>query len=116
LNLEELNHHLPNGFHDVKLLSIKLDYLAGTAMFHMSFWAGSMSAPPGPGREQYREGIVSLSGLCFCSIEPPDPDYPFLPNGKAIDLSGDLQMRIICHHCLLFRYDCRKVRGATASL
>ena len=84
MNLEELNHHLPNGFHDVKLLSIKLDYLAGTAMFHMSFWAGSMSAPPGPGREQYREGIVSLSGLCFVQLNRQTRTIPSFPTVKRL--------------------------------
>jgi hypothetical protein len=84
-----LNHELPNGFHDAKLSSIELDYVAGIATLHLACWVGSMDAAPGPEREQYREGIVSLSGLCFCSIQPPDPNYPFLPDGKPIDLSGD---------------------------
>jgi hypothetical protein len=89
LNLEELNNKLPNGFHDAKLLSIQLDYIARTATLHLSLWVGSMEAPPGPNREKYQAAILNLSGLCFCSIEPPDPGYPFLPKGKPSSVDGD---------------------------
>ncbi|GAC1475884.1 MAG: hypothetical protein NVSMB9_29230 [Isosphaeraceae bacterium] len=28
-------------------------------------------------RERYRTAVVTLSGLLFCVLEPPDPRYPY---------------------------------------
>jgi hypothetical protein len=88
MTLEELNQSLPNGFHDAQVYSIELDYRSGTAKLHLALWVGSMDDPQ-PQREAYQEATVTVTGLCFCSIDPPDPTYPFLPHGKYIDVSGD---------------------------
>jgi hypothetical protein len=88
VTLEELNQKLPNGFHDAQIFSIELDYAAGTAILHLSLLVGRPSDPE-PQREKYQKASLKLSGLCFCSIAPPDPSYPFLPHGKPIPASGD---------------------------
>ena len=88
MTLDELNQNLPNGFHDAKLFSIQLDYVAGTAVLHLSLHVGRPEDPESE-RERYQEATLNLNGLCFCSIEPPDPRYHFLPNGKPTPASGD---------------------------
>ena len=43
---------------------------------------------PRPQRETYQEATVIVTGLSFCSIDPPDPTYTFTPDRKSIDVSG----------------------------
>ncbi len=88
MTLDELNHTLPNGFHDADVLSIELDYIAATAELHLSLLTG-WPEDPDPERQAYQEATVIVTGLCFFSIDPPDPTYPFLPDGRPIDVSGD---------------------------
>lgn len=88
MTLDELDKKLPNGFHDAHIFSINLDYVAGTAELHLSLWVGSMDDPP-PAREEYHEASLLVTGLCFCSIEPPYPSYPFIPHGLPVTVSGD---------------------------
>lgn len=40
MTLEELDHNLPNGFHDAEIFSFELDYAAGTARFRMNLLVG----------------------------------------------------------------------------
>ena len=88
LTLEELDYKFPNGFHDAGIISIELDYVAGTAILRLSLHVGFRDDPE-PEREKYQEANLNLSGFCFCSIDPPDPNYPFLPKGKPISVGGD---------------------------
>jgi hypothetical protein len=88
MTLDELNYRFPNGFHDAEVYSIELNYRDGAAKLHLSLWVGSMDDPQ-PERESYQEATVIVTGLYFCSIDPPDPTYPFIPHGKYIDVSGD---------------------------
>ena len=87
MTLEELEQKLPNGFHDAHILKIELDYLAATARLHLSLLVGWPDDPV-PEREEYQEAYLNLTGLCFCSIDPPDPNYPFIPNGEPVPASG----------------------------
>jgi hypothetical protein len=88
VTLEELDGKLPNGFHDAKIFSLELDYAAGVAKFHLDLLVGWPDDPE-PESQAYQEANLVVSGLCFCSIDPPYPTYPFLPNGKPISMSGD---------------------------
>ncbi len=88
MTLDELDRSLPNGFHDAEIFSVALDYKAGTAKFHLSLLVG-WPEDPDPERQAYQEATLLVTGLCFCSIDPPDPTYPFLPDGKPILVSGD---------------------------
>jgi hypothetical protein len=88
MTLDELDHKLPNGFHDAEIFSIELDYVAATAKMRLSLWVGWPDDPE-PERQEYQHAILNITGLCFCSIDPPDPSYPFLPDGKGILASGD---------------------------
>jgi hypothetical protein len=88
VTLDELDSTLPNGFHDVEIFSIELDYSGGRARFRMSLLVGSPDAPA-PERDKRQEATLNLAGLCFCSIEAPDPRYAFIPNGAPVIASGD---------------------------
>ena len=88
VTLEELDHNLPNGFHDAEIFSFELDYAAGTARFRMNLLVGWPDDPE-PERQAYQEATLVVNGLCFCSIDPPSSTYPFLPDGKPICVSGD---------------------------
>ena len=87
MTLDELDHELPNGFHDADILSLELDYVAATAKLHLSLLVG-WPEDPDPESQAYQEAILVVTGLCFCSIDPPSPTYPFLPDGKPINVSG----------------------------
>jgi hypothetical protein len=88
VTLDELDHKLPNGFHDAKIFSIELNYAAGTAKLSLSLLVG-WPEDPEPERQQYQEANLMVTGVCFCSIDPPSPTYPFTPRGRPILASGD---------------------------
>ncbi|MDP9337666.1 MAG: hypothetical protein M3P45_02240 [Acidobacteriota bacterium] len=88
MTLDELDNTLPNGFHDAEIFSFEIDYVAGTAKFRMNLLTGGPE-DPGLERDTRQEAILIVSGLCFCSVEPPWSTYPFLPDGKPIMVSGD---------------------------
>jgi hypothetical protein len=88
VTLQELEDNLPNGFHDAKIFSFELNYVEGIAKFHMNLLTGWPDDPE-PERQAYQEAFLVVSGLCFCSIDPPSSMYPFLPDGKPILVSGD---------------------------
>jgi hypothetical protein len=88
VTLEELEHNLPNGFHDAEIFSFELNYVMATAKFHLNLLVGWPDDPE-PECQAYQEATLVVSGLCFCSIDPPDSTYPFLPDGKPILVSGD---------------------------
>lgn len=86
MTFEELENHLPNGFHDAEIYSLKIDYMARSAIIRIALDFGSLN---GPERENYRIGELQISGLFFFSIDPPDPSYPYIPDGCALNVSGD---------------------------
>jgi hypothetical protein len=87
MTLDELDHTLPNGFHDAEIISFEIDYVRGTASFHFNLLVG-WSDDPIPERDAYQEAKLVVRGLCFCSIDPPYATYPFLPDGKPILVTG----------------------------
>ncbi len=86
MKFEELENMLPNGFHDAEIHDLKIDYIGGSAVIRMGFDFGN---PNGPKREDYRIGDLQISGLYFLSIDPPDPKYPYVPDGCSLNVSGD---------------------------
>lgn len=87
MTLDELDHTLPNGFHDAEIFSLEIDYAARTAQFQMALLIG-LSDDPEPERQAYQKATLLISGLCFCSVEPPYTTYPFL-RGGSIWVGGD---------------------------
>ena len=85
MTFEEVENSLPNGFHDAKIVRITLDYPAGTLLMTMQILVGT---PGQANEEEYGPAELRANGLYFCFIDPPDPTYPFKPNGKALGVSG----------------------------
>ena len=88
MTFEEIEMTLPNGFHDAKIVRITLDYLAGTILMTMELLIDTSGD-----RVKYDRAEVKGNKLYLCSIEPPDPKYPFKPHGKALRVSGDPEPR-----------------------
>jgi|HubBroStandDraft_6_1064221.scaffolds.fasta_scaffold188665_2 hypothetical protein len=85
MTLEELESVVPNGFHDARLVRLTLDYLDRTATLHMQLFVGT---PESEDPEEYKAPIVRLTGLCFFSIDLPDPNEQFVPDGSPVSVSG----------------------------
>ena len=88
MTLDELDSSLPNGFHDMYIGSLELDYSTGTLKLNVDLLVGWPEDSESE-RNQYQKAIVTITGLCFCSIDPPYPGYPLSPNGSAICVDGD---------------------------
>jgi hypothetical protein len=86
MNFEEIEQSLPNGFHDATLLQASLDSIASSATLKLSV---HISLEGDTDRERYRVGILKATGVSLFFIEPPDPNYNFVLNGKGISVSGD---------------------------
>jgi len=76
MSIVDLLESLPNGLHDAKLHSIDIDYVGRTANLDLDVWIGDMSQQ-GPAREAYRHGRLTVSGLVYLVMEPPDSRYAF---------------------------------------
>ena len=90
MTFEEAEETLPNGFHDAQVVRITLDYPAGTLLMTMQILVGT---PGQANEEEYGPAELRANGLYFCFIDPPDPTYPFKPNGKALGVCGDPEPR-----------------------
>jgi hypothetical protein len=88
MTLDELDSSLPNGFHDMYIGSLELDYSTGTIKLNVDLLVGWPEDSESE-RNQYQKAIVTITGLCFCSIDPPYPGYPLSPSGRAICVGGD---------------------------
>ena len=75
--LIEIDRGLPNGFHDSRVRSCNLDFVARTATFGIDVWVGDAEATTPNGRELYRSALLVVSGLAFCQLDAPDPSYPY---------------------------------------
>lgn len=84
MNLFDLAESLPNGLHDAELRRVSVDYVERTATLEIEIWVADTDTP----RELYRLARITLSGLVYFAIEPPDHSYPFRDAGAVtVDLS-----------------------------
>ena len=60
MTLEEIDQSLPNGFHDSKILGVRLDYVQQTAEIDMELL---FSGPDDVDTEEYRSATLSISEL-----------------------------------------------------
>jgi hypothetical protein len=90
MTFEEAEKTLPNGFHDAKIVRIVLDYASNALLMTLQILVGT---PGQSDQEQYGTAELRANGLHFCFIDPPDPSYPFKPNGKPLGVSGAPESR-----------------------
>jgi hypothetical protein len=88
MTIEDIAQSLPNGFHDSKIFSVRVDYEQRTAEMDMEIWVADAedTAP-----EQYRRCTLLISDLIYFVIEPPGPpnvshDATSLVDGGSTDL------------------------------
>jgi hypothetical protein len=86
MTFEDLEQQLPNGFHDALIKRIVFDFQHRAIRFDMDVWVGELR---GPDQEQRRRATVNLASPYFCGIEPPAPDYKFMPERGSVSIDGD---------------------------
>src|SRR5487761_741607 len=90
MTFEEAEKTLPNGFHDAKIVNITLDYPSNILVMTLKILVG---IPGQSDQEEYGSAKLTAKDLYFCFIDPPDPTYPFRPNGKALGVCGAPESR-----------------------
>lgn len=85
MTFEEAEAVVPNGFHDAQIESLYVDYKTGTLSLSMKLWVGELGTPSA---EEYAVAELRVNRLLFCSIGSPDPRYPYVPDGDALDVDG----------------------------
>jgi hypothetical protein len=63
-------------FHDATIERVTIDYLAHEAVLDCNLIVGDPGATREVEREARRRGRLTLGGLLYFVIEPPDPTYP----------------------------------------
>ncbi len=86
MTIEELNHTLPNGFHDAELFSVSVDYERGVCVLGLEIDLDSSGA---------RVELI-LTGLVYCEVQVPDASYPFAGSG-SVEVSGCVTTEQVLH-------------------
>ena len=86
MTFEELEHKLPNGFHDAAIREITFDFVRRSVEVGMDLLMGG---PDEPDPELYRPGKLRVAPVYLFFIEPPDPNYAFVPDGSHLKVYGD---------------------------
>ena len=86
MTFEELDQELPNGFHDSKIRAISADFVGRSIQLKMDLLTG---LPDTANPEEYRAGTLAVISPHLFFLEPPDPRYPFIPDGTALNVDGD---------------------------
>jgi hypothetical protein len=77
MTIRDLEHTLPNGFHDAVLNSYCVDLAAGSVRLTLNLWVGNIDSREYNERERYRSVEVILSGVSYFVTEVPDPRYSY---------------------------------------
>lgn len=81
MTLDEVERDLVNGLHDAALERLTIDYSQKCLTMELQVWLGDPDADTLAGRELMKPAKITLSGLAFCIIDPPDSRYPFEDRG-----------------------------------
>jgi hypothetical protein len=104
VTLDELDSLLPNGFHDMYIGSLELDYSTGTIKLNVDLLVGWPEDSESE-RNQYQKAIVTITGLCFCSIDPPYPGLTPCLRAEALYVLAEIRRKRIT--CRRFLTSCR---------
>ncbi len=92
MTIEDIENNLPNGFHDANLIGVNIDYVKREVTLDIEVDISSPESRSEGNMENYRRGILTLLGLLFCVIEPPDFQYADLDN-KGLWITGSNPVR-----------------------
>ena len=59
-------------FHDATLHRLDIDVLKGRASLSLRIWVGDPEERDKPSRATCRSGVLVVTGLLFCALDPPD--------------------------------------------
>lgn len=85
MTFEEIERQLPNGFHDLTIRAINVDFIGLWITLAMDLHVG-LEGEVDP--ERYRPGTLRVLRPYLFFLQPPDPTYPFVPEGIAVNASG----------------------------
>ena len=85
MTFEDLDRRFPNGFDDAEILGINVDYRMRTATLQLNLRGNSLDSPD---RDAYTRGVLTVRGIYYVSIEPPDYDHLFGPAREKITVDG----------------------------
>jgi hypothetical protein len=91
MTIEEIEDILPSGFHDASLNALSIDYVKREARFELFVDIGDPDSPEEILREATKPGRLTVTGLLYCIVEPPKPDYPCQETGGLWINSGAIK-------------------------
>ena len=83
MTIEEIELSLPNGFHDSKILNVRLNYGQRTAEIDMEIWVSLLDDTD---TEKYQSATLLITDLVYFVIEPPGP--PNVSHGPITLVDG----------------------------
>lgn len=89
MTIDEIKKAFRISFHDSSICSICIDYVKGEAAFLMDI---DLSDPEREVEPSSRLGVLKLTGLLYCVIEPPDFSgftKEFAPSDGRLWITGD---------------------------
>jgi len=87
MKFNDIIGRLPSGFHDAELISFEVNCLRREARIALNIWIGDLNSEIEAERECMRPALLTLSGVRYCVMEPPDPRYFDLDQGSiTIDM------------------------------
>lgn len=81
MTLTELDHSLPDGFHDSALKGLIVDYERRVAILEMSLCVGDCDGPR-KHRDDCRPARIEFAGVVLLVLDPPDGTYDFSSSGE----------------------------------
>jgi len=90
MTLFELEHSLPNGFHDAHIHNFSIDYVKREATITLDVLVGVPEGKTEFERAAYRKCLLKLSGLEYFVIDPPDSSYQYAKPGTLWIDAGPL--------------------------
>src|SRR5579871_139162 len=86
MTLEELDRTFPNALDDALVRAIAIDYTERTATLQLDMRG---KPPDSPDRDVYSRAVLTMRGLCYLSIDPPDAEHLSGPENKPLTVDGD---------------------------
>jgi hypothetical protein len=85
MTFEQLDRNFPNGFVDAEMTALSLDYGSRAATLHLNL-RGNL--PDSADSQQYGRAVLTLLGLYYFAIDPPDLDHLFYPRQLKVVFDG----------------------------